>query len=334
MNLLVTGGSGFIGSNFVRYIINKYPDYRIINIDKLTYAGNPANLKDIESCPRYGFIKADICDRETVNDIVSRIPDAIVHFAAESHVDRSILGAHDFIHTNINGTYVLLEAARKHKIGRFVHISTDEVYGSRDTGFFKEGDPLNPSSPYSASKAAGDMLVYAYVKTHNLPAVVTRSSNNFGQYQYPEKLISLAITNLIEDKKIPLYGDGQNIRDWLYVLDNCEAIDLVLHRGRDGETYNIGGGNELTNREILEILLDEFGKDESYIEYVKDRPGHDRRYAIDAAKIRDELGWQPRRHFKEALRDKIVWYQNNEEWWRPIKSGEFLDYYNRQYQKR
>ncbi len=332
MNLLVTGGSGFIGSNFIRHMLNKYPGYRIINLDKLTYAGNPANLRDIENYPRYGFVRGDILEEAVVDVVMSRRPDAIVHFAAQSHVDRSIHSAHDFVRTNIVGTHVLLEAAKKYKIERFVHISTDEVYGSTDEGPFRETDILKPSSPYASSKAASDLLAFSFFKTFNLPVVITRSSNNFGPYQYPEKFISLAITNLIEDKKIPLYGDGRNVRDWLYVLDNCEAIDTVLHKGREGEVYNVGGGNEYPNIDIVTMLLDELGKDESYIEYVEDRPGHDRRYAVDTTKIREEFGWQPKRSFKEALRDKIVWYQNNEDWWRPIKSGEFLDYYGKQYQ--
>ncbi len=332
MNLLVTGGSGFIGSNFIRHMLNKYPGYRIINLDKLTYAGNPANLRDIENYPRYGFVRGDILEEAVVDVVMSRRPDAIVHFAAQSHVDRSIHSAHDFVRTNIVGTHVLLEAAKKYKIERFVHISTDEVYGSTDEGPFRETDILKPSSPYASSKAASDLLAFSFFKTFNLPVVITRSSNNFGPYQYPEKFISLAITNLIEDKKIPLYGDGRNVRDWLYVLDNCEAIDTVLHKGREGEVYNVGGGNEYPNIDIVTMLLDELGKDESYIEYVEDRPGHDRRYAVDTTKIREEFGWQPKRSFREALRDKIAWYQNNEDWWRPIKSGEFLDYYGKQYQ--
>ncbi len=331
MNLLITGGCGFIGSNFIRHILHTYPDYRIINLDKLTYAGNPANLKDVETYPRYGFVRGDVCDEELVDSVLSRRPDAIIHFAAESHVDRSIQGAHDFVRTNIFGTHVLLEAARTHKIERFIHISTDEVYGSRKDGRFSEDDHLKPSSPYSASKAGSDLLVQAFVKTFAFPAIITRSSNNFGPHQYPEKFISLAITNLMEDKKIPLYGDGRNIRDWIYVRDNCEAIDVVLHKGREGETYNIGGGNEYANIEVLRMILDEFGKGEEYIEFVKDRPGHDARYALDTTKIREHLGWEPRRSFREALRDKIAWYQNNEEWWRPIKRGEFARYYKKQY---
>ena len=332
MNLLVTGGCGFIGSNFIRHILQQYSDYRVINFDKLTYAGNPANLKDVESYPRYGFVRGDICDPEVVELLVSRKPDVIVHFAAESHVDKSIQDADVFVKTNIYGTHVLLEAARRQKVERFVYISTDEVYGSRSDGHFKESDALNPSNPYAASKAAADLLVQAYAKTYGIPVVITRSSNNFWPYQYPEKLMGLAITNLIEDKKIPIYGDGKYMRDWLYVLDNCEAIDRVVHDGRDGEIYNIGGGNERTNLEIIEMILEEFAKDTSHIEYVKDRPAHDRRYALDTTKIREQLGWQPRRVFKEALRDKIAWYRNNEDWWKPIKSGEFLDYYKKQYQ--
>lgn len=333
MNILITGGCGFIGSNFIRHILNKYPDSRVINLDKLTYAGNPENLKDIENYPRYGFVKGDICDSRLVDHLVSKRPDAIINFAAESHVDRSILGAEDFIKTNITGTHTLLEAAKKYKTQRFIQISTDEVYGSTKEGSFKENDPLIPSSPYSASKAAADVLANSYFKTYNLPVVITRSSNNFGPYQYPEKFISLSITNLIEDKKIPLYGNGLNVRDWLYVLDNCEAIDLILHKGKEGEVYNIGGGNELTNLEIARLVLQEFREDESHIEYVKDRPGHDWRYSLDFTKIKEDLGWQPRYNFKEALKDKIAWYKNNEDWWRKIKSGEYLEYYKQQYGK-
>ncbi len=330
MNLLITGGAGFIGSNFIRHILFTYPDYRIINLDKLTYAGNLENLKDIENYPRYGFVKGDICDRELVDRLVSRRPDAIINFAAHSHVDRSILDPTAFIHDNFIGVQILLEAAKKHKVERFVQVSTDEVYGSVDEGYCDEGAKLDPRNPYSVSKAAADLLSLSYSKTHGVPVIITRSSNNFGPHQFPEKLIPLFITNLLEGKKVPLYGDGMNLRDWLHVADNCEAIDRVLHEGNAGEIYNIAGANERTNREITEVILEELGKDESSITYVEDRPGHDRRYAISAAKIQS-LGWEPKYRFKEALRDTIAWYRNNEEWWRRIKSGAYQDYYQKQY---
>lgn len=333
MKLLITGGLGFIGSNFIRQMMNKYPDYKIVNLDKMTYAGNPENLKDIEKNPNYKFVRGDISDEKLVNELVSgEKPDAIVHFAAESHVDRSIHGSLDFVQTNVMGTRVLLDAAKNNKIGRFVYISTDEVYGDIEVGAFKEDDPFRPNSPYSASKAAGDLLARAYFKTFKLPVVITRSSNNYGPYQYPEKLMPLFITNILEGKKVPLYGDGLNIRDWLYVLDNCAGIDTVLHKGTDGEAYNIGGDNERTNREITDIILKELGKDESWIEYVKDRPGHDRRYALDSSKIK-KLGWEPKYDFETAIREKVSWYKNNADWWKRIKSGEYLEFYNKQYNK-
>jgi len=335
MKLLITGGLGFIGSNFIRYILDKYPDYKIINLDKMTYAGNPENLQDIEKDPHYRFVKGCITNKDLVNEILSsEKPDAIVHFAAESHVDRSILGAEDFIQTNVIGTRVMLDAAKEHKTERFIYISTDEVYGDIpvEAQKSKEDDAFRPNSPYSVSKAAGDMLARAYFRTHHLPTIVTRSSNNYGPYQYPEKMMPLFITNLLENKKVPLYGDGLNVRDWLYVMDNCEAIDVVLHRGKDGEAYNIGGDNEKTNREITGFILNALGKDESYIEYVKDRPGHDRRYALDSSKIK-KLGWQPKHDFNSAMAKKIDWYKNNADWWKRIKSGEYLNYYNRQYNK-
>jgi len=335
MKLLITGGLGFIGSNFIRYVLDKYPDYKIINLDKMTYAGNPENLQDIEKDPHYRFVKGCITNKDLVNEILSsEKPDAIVHFAAESHVDRSILGAEDFIQTNVIGTRVMLDAAKEHKTERFIYISTDEVYGDIpvEAQKSKEDDAFRPNSPYSVSKAAGDMLARAYFRTHHLPTIVTRSSNNYGPYQYPEKMMPLFITNLLENKKVPLYGDGLNVRDWLYVMDNCEAIDVVLHRGKDGEAYNIGGDNEKTNREITGFILNALGKDESYIEYVKDRPGHDRRYALDSSKIK-KLGWQPKHDFNSAMAKKIDWYKNNADWWKRIKSGEYLNYYNRQYNK-
>jgi dTDP-glucose 4,6-dehydratase len=331
MKLLITGGLGFIGSNFIRHIMNKYPDYKVINLDKMTYAGNPENLRDIEKDPHYKFVRGCVTDENLVNELVSgEKPDAIIHFAAESHVDRSIHGSLDFVLTNVMGTRVMLDAAKDYKIERFIYISTDEVYGDIEVGSFEEEDPFRPNSPYSASKAAGDLLARAYFKTFKVPVLITRSSNNYGPYQYPEKLIPLFITNLLEDKKVPLYGDGLNVRDWLYVLDNCAGIDMILHRGKDGEAYNIGGDNERTNREITEIILRELDKDESWIEYVKDRPGHDRRYSLDSTKIK-KIGWEPKYDFETAIREKIDWYKNNTDWWKRIKSGEYLEFYNKQY---
>jgi len=318
MNLLITGGAGFIGSNFIRYILNQYPDYKIINLDKLTYAGNLENLRDIENSPNYAFVKGDIYNERIVDKLVSRKPDAIINFAAESHVDRSILGPDEFLRTNVFGTYTLLKTAEKYKISRFIHIGTDEEYGAIESGSFKESDVLNPSSPYSSSKAAASLLALSYFKTYELPVIITRSSNNFGPFQYPEKLIPLFVTNLLEDKKVPVYGDGQQIRDWLYVIDNCAGIDYILHHGQIGEIYNIGGGNEKTNLEITRIILNRLGKDENYIEYVRDRPGHDWRYALDSTKLRN-LGWQPRYEFEEAMAKTVQWYQDNPQWWQLLK---------------
>ena len=318
MNLLITGGAGFIGSNFIRYIFNQYPDDKIVNLDKLTYAGNLENLRDIENNPHYTFVKGDICNENIVDKLVSRQPDAIINFAAESHVDRSIIDPQSFIKTDILGAQTLLEAAKKYQIERFVQISTDEVYGSIKEGFFTEESSLRPNSPYSASKTAADLMVRAYQQTFGLPVLITRSSNNFGNFQYPEKLIPLFVTNLLEDKKVPIYGDGQQIRDWLYVMDNCEGIDFVLHHGQIGEIYNIGSNNERTNLEITKIILDQLGKDESCIEYVKDRPGHDQRYALDSTKLRN-LGWQSRYEFEEAMAKTVQWYQDNPQWWQPLK---------------
>jgi dTDP-glucose 4,6-dehydratase len=319
MKLLVTGGCGFIGSNFIRYMLAKYPDCGIVNLDKLTYAGNPDNLAEIDKDKRYEFIKGDICDVKAVEKAVYGV-DAVVNFAAESHVDRSILSAGSFVNTDVYGTYVLLEAVKKHSIKRFLHISTDEVYGSIESGSFNEKSPLSPNSPYAASKAGGDLLVLAYRKTYGMPVVITRSSNNFGPFQYPEKLISLFLTNALTGQKLPLYGDGKNVRDWVFVEDNCEGIDLVLQKGEDGEVYNIGGGNERENIEIVKFILSELKLPESVIEYVKDRPGHDRRYSIDCAKIKKELGWQPKNDFEQALRKTVAWYSNNREWWKKIKT--------------
>ncbi len=333
MNLLVTGGAGFIGSNFIRHILTKYPEYRVINLDKLTYAGNLENLVGVEKDPRYAFEKGDICDKSRVQLCVIRYEiDGIIHFAAESHVDRSILGAVEFVQTNIVGTNVLLEVAKELKIQRFLQVSTDEVYGSLGTtGLFTEETPIHPNSPYSASKASGDMLALAYHHTFGLPVILTRCSNNYGPYQFPEKLIPLMIANALHDTPLPVYGDGMNIRDWLHVKDHCSAIDEVFHRGRIGEVYNIGGNNEKPNIEIIKLILQNLRKPESMITYVKDRPGHDRRYAIDSTKIRRELGWQPSYTFERGIAETITWYVENQNWWKRILSGEYKEYYKMLY---
>ena len=329
MQVLVTGGLGFIGSNFIRHILHKYPDYKITNLDKMTYCGNPENLKDIEKNKNYDFVKGDICDVKIV-DKLAKGKDIVLNFAAETHVDRSIDDPKSFIKTDVDGTHTLLEAAKKYNVKRFVQISTDEVYGSIEKGSFTEESPLNPNSPYSASKAGGDLIARSYNKTFGVPVIITRSSNNFGPYQYPEKLMPLFITNLLEGKKVPVYGDGLNVRDWLYVIDNCEAIDFVMHKGAIGEVYNIGADNEKTNIEITKLLLKELGKDESSVEFIKDRPGHDRRYSIVSSKLR-KLGWNPRFKFEAALKDTISWYKNNQNWWKKIKSGEYKEYYKKHY---
>jgi len=335
MKMLVTGGAGFIGSNFVRYILKKYPDYQVINLDLLTYAGNLENLKDVEKNLNYKFVKGDIADKNLVNELVKDI-DIIVNFAAESHVDRSILDSAAFIHTNVIGTHNLLEAAKNNGLKRFHHVSTDEVYGhlGPKNPPFNEKTPYAPRSPYSASKAAADHLVNAYFNTYNLPTTISNCSNNYGPYQFPEKLHGLFITNLLEGKKVPVYGDGRQIRDWLFVEDHCEAIDRIIHDGKTGETYCVGGDCEKSNIEITKKILELLEKGEEMIEYVKDRPGHDRRYAIDFSKIKRELGWQPRTSFDEGMKKTVEWYKANENWWREIKSGEYLKYYEKQYIKR
>jgi len=317
MKLLVTGGLGFIGSNFIQLVLEKYPDYSIINLDKLTYCGNPNNAQEFSQNPRYSFVRGDVCNAPLVNDLISNV-DVVVHFAAESHVDNSINEPFIFTKTNMLGTHVLLEAARQKKIKRFIMISTDEVYGSIREGSFKETDGLFPNSPYAASKASADVLSRSYYKTYGLPVIVTRSSNNFGAYQHPEKLIPLFITNLIQGKKVPVYGDGKNIRDWIYVLDNCEGIDFVLHHGKLGEVYNVGGGNEIPNIDITKMLLENFKLDNTFISYVEDRLGHDFRYALDCSKI-NNLGWNPKHDFKTALDSTIEWYKNNDHWWKYLK---------------
>ena len=314
MKILVTGGAGFIGSCFIRHVLSKHDDYEVINLDKLTYAGNIENLDDIKNDKRYTFIKGDICDKEIVNEITKNV-DCVVNFAAESHVDRSIEGPEVFIETNVKGTLNLLQFSLKNKVQRYLQVSTDEVYGSLGKeGYFYETTPLSPNSPYSASKAGADMLVRAYFETYKMPNLITRCSNNYGPYQYPEKLIPFFITKLLKGEKVPVYGDGLNVRDWLYVYDHCEAIDVVLNKGKEGEVYNIGGHNEKTNLEITKLILNAMGKDESSIEYVKDRLGHDRRYAIANDKIQKKLGWEPSVKFEDGIKLTIDWYLKNQKW--------------------
>jgi dTDP-glucose 4,6-dehydratase len=320
--IMVTGGCGFIGSNFVRYVINKYPDAEVVNLDALTYAGTLENLRDVETNPRYKFIKGNICDPHAVAEAMNNA-DAVVHFAAESHVDRSIEDPSVFVMTNVVGTQVLLDLAMKLKPGFFVQISTDEVYGSLGPeGYFTEDTPLSPNSPYSASKAGADMLALAYRHTFGLPVAVTRCSNNYGPYQFPEKLIPLFINNALKDKPLPLYGDGQNIRDWLHVSDHCKAVDMVMRKGAPGEVYNIGGNNERKNIDITGLILKELNKPDSLINYVTDRLGHDRRYAIDSSKIQRELGWKPEVSFEDGIRDTINWYTDNQEWCRLVSKNQ------------
>lgn len=334
MKLLVTGGAGFIGSNFILYWMKNHPGDFIVNFDKLTYAGNLESLKEVESKPNYKFIQGDICDINQVLENTKDV-DTIVHFAAETHVDRSITTPAKFIMTNVVGTQVLLDAAVKNNVKRFHHISTDEVYGSlelNDPNKFNERTNYSPRSPYSASKAGSDHLVNAYFETYGLPVTITNCSNNFGPLQFPEKLIPLAITNILENKKIPVYGDGLYVRDWLYVEDHCRAVDLVLQRGKIGETYCVGGLTEdINNLDIIRKIIKMLGKDENVIEFVKDRPGHDRRYAIDWSKIKNELGWEPQHSFDEWLLKTVEWYKNNNKWWKDIKSGEYQEYYKKQY---
>lgn len=324
MNILVTGGAGFIGSCFIRHILKKYKDYKVINIDALTYAGNIENLNDMKDNPNYKFVHGNICDKKLVRELMQEV-DCVVNFAAESHVDRSITGPEIFIETNVKGTLNLLQAAKDAKIERYLQVSTDEVYGSLGkTGYFYETTPLAPNSPYSASKASADLLVRAYYETYKMPVLNTRCSNNYGPYQYPEKLIPFFISKLLKGEKVPVYGDGLNVRDWLYVYDHCSAIDTVLHKGKIGEIYNIGGHNEKTNIEITKLILNAMGKDESSIEYVQDRLGHDRRYAISNDKIQSQLGWKPSLTFEEGIKITIDWYLNNQDWIKSIekkKSG-------------
>ncbi|ANU27555.1 dTDP-glucose 4,6-dehydratase [Planococcus versutus] len=334
--VLVTGGAGFIGGNFVQYMVEKYPDYEIYNLDLLTYAGDLTKHKEIEKKSNYHFLKADIADEKIINELFSvHNFDYVIHFAAESHVDRSITDPGIFVQTNVLGTQVLLEAAKEFGITKFVHVSTDEVYGELDfdpTTFFTEDTPIQPNSPYSASKASSDLLVRAYHETFNLPVNITRCSNNYGPYHFPEKLIPLTISRVLNDQKVPVYGDGKNIRDWLHVIDHCIAIDLVMHKGENGEVYNVGGHNERTNLEVVKTIINTLGKSEDLIEYVKDRLGHDKRYAIDPSKL-ESLGWQPTYKFETGIAQTIQWYLDNKGWWERIISGEYQNYFENQYSK-
>ena len=333
MRVLVTGGAGFIGSHFVRFALRTHPDWHIVNLDKLSYAGNLENLTNLPDATRHQFVKGDIANHELVARLWSQGVDVVVNFAAETHVDRSILWADDFIKTDVLGAFTLLEAAREFGAKKFIQVSTDEVYGSIASGSFNEESPLNPRNPYSASKAGADRLAFSYFTTHNVPVIITRCSNNFGPNQYPEKFIPLFITNALEGKPLPLYGDGRNVRDWIYVEDHCGAIDFLIANGRLGETYNIAGGNEVENIEIARGIVRTLGKHESLIQLVEDRPGHDRRYSLNAGKLAT-LGWQPHRDFSRALEATIDWYVQNESWWRKIKSGDFKKYYAAQYGSR
>jgi len=332
-NILVTGGAGFIGSNFINHILKERDDYFIINLDKLTYAGNLENLVESENHKNYRFVKGDICNAELVSYLFEKYKiKHVINFAAESHVDRSILGSSIFYQTNVIGTNVLLETARRNEVEKFLQVSTDEVYGSLGAeGLFTEATPLSPNSPYSSSKAGADMMALAFYHTYGMPVVLTRCSNNYGPFQFPEKLIPLMIINSLNDKKLPVYGDGMNVRDWIYVIDHNRAIDLVFEKGRTGEVYNIGASNEMPNIKIIQLILQHLKKSDSLIEYVKDRLGHDRRYAIDSTKIQTELGWKPKFTFEEAIQFTIDWYLQNEQWWKRIISGDYLKYYEQQY---
>lgn len=334
--ILVTGGAGFIGANFINNILNKRDDVEIVNLDKLTYAGNLENLKPSEDKKNYHFVNGDITNSELINYLFQKYKiEYVINFAAESHVDRSILGSQIFYHTNVIGTNVLLEASRRFGVKKFLQVSTDEVYGSLGpTGLFNEDTPLSPNSPYSSSKAAADMMVNAFYHTYGMPVVITRCSNNYGPLQFPEKLIPLMTLNALSGKKLPVYGDGLNVRDWIYVIDHNEAVELVFEKGREGEVYNIGASQEMTNIEIVKLILNALGKTEDLIEYVKDRPGRDRRYAIDSSKIQNELGWQPKFKFEEAIQKTITWYLENKNWWERILSGEYQKYYNNLYGNR
>lgn len=332
MKILITGGAGFMGSNFIHYILRKYPGYKIVNFDKLTYAGNLDNLRDIENDPRYQFIRGDIADQKAIEESVQGV-DVIINYAAETHVDRSIMDPEAFLRTDIFGTYNLLEAVRKNNISRMIQISTDEVYGSLETGEATENTAFMPSSPYSAAKAGGDHMCRAYFVTYQTPIIVTHSVNFYGPNQYPEKIVPLFITNLLENKKVPVYGDGMQIREWIYTEDHCHAIDLILHKGIAGEVYNIGSGERIPNIETTKKIFSLLFATEDMVEYVKDRPGHDVRYAVDHSKLTRELGWKPGVSFDEGLRKTVEWYKNNSVWWKKIKSGKYLEYYKKQYVK-
>ena len=339
MTVIVTGGAGFIGSNFIYYMLNKYHDYRIVCLDKLTYAGNLSTLEPIMNSANFRFVKADICDSVAVNRLFEEeTPDIVVNFAAESHVDRSIEDPGVFLKTNVLGTQTLMDACRKYGIKRYHQVSTDEVYGDlpldRPDLFFTEETPIHTSSPYSSSKAGADLLVLAYYRTYGLPVTVSRCSNNYGPYHFPEKLIPLMILNCLNDKSLPVYGEGINVRDWLYVEDHCKAIDLIIHKGKEGEVYNIGGHNEMRNIDIVKMICKELNKPESLIVHVEDRKGHDMRYAIDPTKIHEELGWLPETQFDEGIKKTINWYLNNRKWWEPIISGEYKNYYYKLYENR
>lgn len=339
MTVLITGGAGFIGANFIFYMLGKHPDYRIVCLDKLTYAGNLSTLADVMDDPDFRFVKADICDREAVERLFAEVhPDIVVNFASESHVDRSIENPQIFLETNIIGTGVLMDACRKYAVKRYHQVSTDEVYGDlpldRPDLFFTEATPVHTSSPYSSSKAGTDLLVLAYQRTYGLPVTVSRCSNNYGPYQFPEKLTPLMIANCLHDRPLPVYGEGLNVRDWLYVEDHCKAIDLIIHKGRIGEVYNIGGHNEMRNIDIVKLICKELGKPESLIEHVPDRKGHDRRYAIDPGKIFKELGWLPETKFADGIKLTIKWYLENRQWWEDIISGEYRHYYEKMYGER
>jgi dTDP-glucose 4,6-dehydratase len=336
MRILVTGGAGFIGGNFVRYMLTTYPDVEVVNVDALTYAGNLESLADLDSEPRHTFVKADIAAKDEMAAVFKEhAVEAVVNFAAESHVDRSLMDVTPFIRTNIMGTQVLLDACRAHGVARFLQVSTDEVYGSLgSSGSFTEDSTIQPNNPYASTKAGADFLVRAAHKTHGLDVVITRCSNNFGPYQFPEKLIPLMIANALQDKNLPVYGDGLHVRDWIYVLDHCAAIDTVLRKAQPGTIYNIGGSHDVPNIEVVRGILEILGKPDSLIQYIEDRPGHDRRYAMDSTRIRDELGWEPAHSFEQALRETVQWYLDNRTWWEHVRSGKYLDYYDRLYGER
>lgn len=333
MKILVTGGAGFMGSNFINYILEKYPDYKIINLDKLTYAGNLENLVKVNNNKNYTFIKGDIAKKKDLKEAIGRGVDVIINYAAETHVDRSIMEPKAFIETDVIGTFELLELVRQKKAKKLIQISTDEVFGEIEKGEFFEDSPFLPNSPYSASKAGGDMMCRAYRETYGAPVIVTHSCNFYGPNQYPEKLIPLFITNLLEDKKVPLYNQGKNIREWIFTKDHCQAIDKILHKGKIGEVYNIGTGERLKNIEVAKIILQELGVGKEMIDHVKDRPGHDIRYAVNNKKLREDLGFKPEYSFKDGIIETIKWYKNNQKWWKKIKVGEYWDYYKKQYKK-